>query len=151
MANGPLNYTTTIDPVKTAGECIQRLAVHGASAIGMTYDKGTPTGLQFAIQTAHGIRSYALPVNTTGTLKALQKAYGEARIPRSKATREQAERTSWRVMKDWLEAQLALIEAGVAEMPQVMLPYMIVGDDGQTVWTRFLENEQLALTAGSAS
>lgn len=148
---GPLNYTTTIDPLKTAGECVQRLAIHGASAIGMTYHDGKPTGLHFAIQTVHGPRSYALPVNVTGTQKALEKAWRANKIPRSRASMDQAERTSWRVLKDWLEAQLALIEAGVAEMPQVMLPYMVVGIDGETVWTRFLENEQLALTAGGAA
>lgn len=146
-AGGPLNYTTMIDPLKTAGECIARLAAHGATAIGMTYDRGKPTGLHFAIDTKHGPRSYALPVNVAGTLAALNRAYRANRIPRSRTTVEQAERTSWRVLKDWLEAQLALIEAGVAEMPQIMLPYMLVGD-GETVWTRFLDNEQqLALTA----
>lgn len=148
--SGPLNYTTTIDPARTAGECIQRLAVHGATAIGVTYDAGKPTGLQFAITTTHGMRTYALPVNVTGTQKALETAWRQNRIPRSKASREQAERTSWRVLKDWLEAQLALIEAGVAEMPQVMLPYMVVGEAGETVWTRFLENEQLAITGGAS-
>lgn len=146
---GPLNYTTTIDAIKTAGECIGRLAAHGASAIGTTYASGRPTGLQFAIDTAHGTRTYSLPVNVRGTHLALQKAARERRIPNSKATPEQAERVAWRVIKDWLEAQLALIEAGVAEMAQVMLPYMIVGDDSETVWMRFLENEQLAITAGS--
>jgi hypothetical protein len=53
---------------------------------------------------------------------------------------------AWRVLKDWLEAQLALIEAGVADMSQVMLPYMR-GDDGLTVWQRYLEREQAAIEA----
>ena len=148
---GPLNYTTTIDAMKTAGECIMRLATHGASAIGSTYENGRPAGIQFAIQTVHGLRSYALPVNVTGTQRALERAYREHRVPRSATGREQAERVAWRVLKDWLEAQLALIEAGVAEMPQVMLPYLLVGADGETVYSRYLENEQLALTAGGAS
>jgi hypothetical protein len=147
MPNGPLNYTTVIDPTKTASECIARLAAHGATAIGMTYDKGFPTGLQFQIQTEHGLQAYALPVNVTGTLKALQKAARERRIPTSKATAGQAQRTGWRVVKDWLEAQLALIEAGVADMAEVMLPWMLV--NGQTVYQGFLRN-QLALEASHA-
>jgi hypothetical protein len=147
VANGPLNYTTQIDPTKTAAECISRLAAHGATAIGMTYDKGFPTGLQFQIMTAHGMQAYALPVNVDGTYNALQKAARARRIPQSKATREQAQRTGWRVIKDWLEAQLALIEAGVADMSEVMLPWMLV--DGQTVYQTFLERNQLALEAGA--
>lgn len=148
MANGPLNYTTVIDPVKTASECIARLAAHGATAVGMTYDQGFPTGLQFQIQTAQGLRAYALPVNVNGTHKALLTAYSDGRIPRGKATIEQARRTGWRVIKDWLEAQLALIEAGVADMAEVMLPWMLT-DSGQTVYQMFAERNQLALGAGS--
>lgn len=147
--SGPLNYSTVIDPTKTASECIARLAAHGASAIGMTYSDGFPTGLQFQIQTAHGIQAYALPVNVEGTYQALLKAYKLNRIPRSKATHEQAQRTGWRVIKDWLEAQLALIEAGAADMAEVMLPWMLV--NGQTVYQAFVERNQLALTAGDES
>jgi hypothetical protein len=149
--SGPLNYTTSIAAMKTVGECILRLAEHGASAIGTTYEKGRPAGLQFAIETPHGMRNYALPVNVTGTQKSLERAYRERRVPRAAMSREQAERVSWRVLKDWLEAQLALIEAGVAEMPQVMLPYLLVGLDGETVYSRYLENEQRAITAGATS
>ena len=145
---GPLNYTTVVDPAKSAAECVARLAQHGATAIGMTYDKGFPTGLSFQILTQWGPRQFSLPVNVDGTKRALDKAWRERRIPQSKATRDQAERTSWRVLKDWLEAQLALVEAGVADLPQVMLPYLHV-DHGVTLWQRYLENEQLALTAGT--
>jgi hypothetical protein len=35
-------------------------------------------------------------------------------------------------------------------MPQVMLPYMVVGIDGEAVYSRYLENQQLALTAGAS-
>jgi hypothetical protein len=146
MADGPLNYTTVIEPSKTAAECVARLATHGATAIGLTYDAGFPTGLQFQIDTAHGLQAYALPVNVDGTLKALQRAWRQHRIPQSKATLEQARRTGWRVIKNWLEAQLALIDAGVADMAEVMLPWMLV--DGQTVYQTFLERNQLALTQG---
>jgi hypothetical protein len=146
--SGPLNYTTTIDPGKSASECIAILARHGATAVAMTYDNGLPGGLQFQIDTAFGKRAYALPANVAGTRMTLEKAYKAGRIPRSKATLEQAQRTCWRVVKVWLEAQLALIEAGLVDLPQVMLPFMI-DEAGQTVYARFLQDEKLALTAGS--
>jgi hypothetical protein len=145
---GPLNYTTTIDATKSASECIARLAQHGASAIGITYDMFKPTGLHFQITTPYGPRTFALPVNVRGTHKALQEAYRRGRVAHRYTELDQAERVAWRVLKDWLEAQLALIEAGVADMAQVMLPYM-QGDDGLTVWQRYLEREQAAIEAGS--
>jgi hypothetical protein len=146
VSKGPLNYTTTVDATKSASECIARLAQHGASAIGITYALTKPTGLSFVIDTPYGPRSFALPVNIRGTQKALQENVRRGRIPRRYAEVEQAERVAWRVLKDWLEAQLALIEAGVADMTQVMLPYM-QGDDGRTVWDRYLEREQTAIEA----
>lgn len=146
MTGGPLNYSTVIDPVKTASECIARLASHGATAIGITYSGGMPTGLSFEIETAHGVQAYALPVNVEGTFKALDRAARSGKIPRSRANWEQARRTGWRVIKDWLEAQLTLIEAGVSDIAEVMLPWMLV--NGQTVYQVFLERNQLALTSG---
>lgn len=147
MSNGPMNYTTTIDAGKSASECIAILARHGARAVAMTYDNGLPGGLHFQVATAFGDRAYSLPTNTAGTHRVLEKAYRAGRIPRSKATLDQAQRTSWRVVKVWLEAQLALIEAGLVDLPQVMLPFMI-DDEGRTVYQRFIEREQLALEAG---
>jgi hypothetical protein len=43
VTKGPLNYTTTIDATKSASECIARLAQHGASAIGITYNTAPGT------------------------------------------------------------------------------------------------------------
>jgi hypothetical protein len=150
MSNGPLNYTTAIDPGKSASECIAILARHGASGVAMSYDNGLPGGLHFQVETAFGKRAYALPTNVAGTKAVLEKAWRAGKIPKSKATIEQAQRTSWRVVKMWLEAQLALIEAGLVDLPQVMLPFMI-DEAGRTVYERFLEREQLALTAGDQS
>jgi hypothetical protein len=140
-SRGPLNYTTVIDPMKSVGECTALLVKHGASAIGTTWDKGKATGLTFQIRTVHGMRQYSLPVNTKGTLGALESAVRRGAIPPRYASPEQAERTGWRVLKDWLEAQLALIDAGVADMQEVMLPWMHL-DEVTTVYHAFLENEK---------
>ncbi len=147
MTKGPLNYTTTIDATKSASECIARLAAHGADAIGMTYENKKPAGLTFRTDTAHGSRQFSLPVNVDGTQKALQKAYNRHQISRRYTERDQAERVAWRVLKDWLEAQLALIEAGVADMAEVMLPYLHVRP-GLTLYRAYLEDERLALPGG---
>jgi hypothetical protein len=150
MSKGPLNYTTTIEANKSAAECIARLAEHGASAIAMTYAEKKPTGIQFRITTVHGERNFTLPVNVDGTHKVLQAAYRKGSITRRFAERDQAERVAWRVLKDWLEAQLALIEAGVADMAEVMLPYLNVAP-GLTLYQVYLENEQRAITMGDES
>lgn len=155
---GPLNYSTKIAPLTSASECMSLLVKHGARALGMTYNgQGVPDGLTFRIDTLHGERQYALPLNFAGTHKALNRAYqagllhhSDGRNPRMFTTFEHAQRVAWRVLKDWLAAQLALIEAGVAGLDQVMLPYMQI-DRGTTVYDLFVEHqEQLALPRGES-
>jgi len=62
------------------------------------------------------------------------------------ATPEHAERVAWRIVKDWLEAQLAIIRTEMATLDQVMLPYMRA-DDGRTVYELY-RDQALALPAG---
>jgi hypothetical protein len=142
----PLNFSTTIEADKTASECVSMLARHGAGAVSIAFDAGKPTGLSFTIGTQWGPRQYSLPVNIDGTQKALLAAYRKGTISRRFSERDQAERVGWRVIKDWLESQLALIEAGLLNLPQVMLPY-VQGDDGRTMWEVYSGTQQ-ALEAG---
>ena len=144
---GPLNYTTTIDPSKTASECIALLARHGATRVSMDLKDGQPSGLAFGIDTPAGMRFYLLPANPDGVYAALQKAWRQRRIPQRYVDRDQAQRVAWRVMKDWLEAQMALIEAQVVEVEQVMLPYLIVDDTGLTLYQRYLDQGRRAIEA----
>lgn len=147
-SKGPLNYSTVIDPLKSMGECTAILVAHGAKAIGTTFSDGQPTGLTFQIETVYGLQQFSLPVNITGTHKALLAAWRKHLIPQSKTSLEQANRVAWRVLKDWIEIQIALVEAGVAEFAQVMLPYVHVAH-GETLWESWSSGQQLALEAGS--
>ena len=42
-------------------------------------------------------------------------------------TVEHAERVAWRIVKDWLEAQLAMIEADLVGLDEVLLPFLMSG------------------------
>ena len=65
--------------------------------------------------------------------------------PRSslKATREQAERVAWRILKDWVEAQMALLDIEMVRFEEIFLPY-IETTSGQTIYER-LESQQFLL------
>lgn len=142
---GILNYTTTVDPGRTAVECIEILTRHGARHVALSVGEDRmPDGLEFVISTPFGPRQYALPVNIGGTHKALLKAWRDRRIDRRFTSEDQAKRVGWRVLKDWLEAQLALYEAGVLDLPQIMLPYMKV-DAHRTLYAAWQEDELKAI------
>jgi hypothetical protein len=79
---------------------------------------------------------FRLPRNANGVLAAMKKGG----LGNSFLTAEHAESVSWRIVKDWIEAQLAIVEAGQAEMAQVFLPYAIRGEEGLTLYDQFLSN-----------
>jgi hypothetical protein len=155
MAARPLNYTTKIQAAQTAGECQAILAKAGASSVAVHYEDGSPAGLSFALKTPHGMRNFTLPVDVTAMQAALVKAERDgmfaqtskgtkAHVGRNTFTnREHAENVAWRVVKDWLEANLALIAAQMATLSEVMLPYLHV-DEGRTLWQAYREREEAA-------
>lgn len=116
-----LNYTTSIPVEKTCAEIQKKLSVARANAVLCEYDPtGLITSISFRITTEHGEVHFKLPSNLDGVLAALKK---DNRVPAKLRTREQAARVAWRIIKDWTEAQIAIIEAGLATLPQVFLPY----------------------------
>lgn len=142
-----LNYTTNIDPEKTAGEIIGILARAGARALQIEYDHlQNPAGLSFMIATPKGELSFKLPISADAVLKVLVKQSMKGQVPKSVAMPQQARRVAWRINLEWLKMQLALIEAEMATLEQIFLPYMLV--NGKTMY-QLLEAQQFkALYSG---
>ena len=135
------NYTTTVKVEKTINEIQKILAEHKAKAILTEYSEtGCIIALSFKIETPQGIVGIKLPVKQDKVLKILkmQKEKNNA----IKATNEQAERTAWRNIKDWIDAQMALIETEMVTIDEVFLPY-ILNKNGQTLYEVFAENKLL--------
>lgn len=128
-----LNYTTQISPAKTAGEIMDILRKHGVRKIVIDYDvDGQPEALTFQIDW-QGIRTaYALPARHEGVLRVLQKD----RVAGKYQTTEQARRVAWRIVKDWVAAQMAIVSAEVASLPEVFLPYAVT-QNGDTAFAVF--------------
>ena len=146
---GLLNYTTTIPVQKTIAEMQQMLIQAGALEISQRYIDGAAVGLTFTAPTQYGPQQFILPVDVDAVRSVLLKGKPRAAKANSKPySYEQAERVAWRVARSWLEAQLAMIQIGLAKIDQIMLPYMHVGDQ-QTVYDKYLESQQyLQIEAG---
>lgn len=126
-----LNYTTSIAAEKTAAEIQMKLAKAKAQAVMCEYDSaGVMCAMSFRIVTQHGLLSFRLPANTAGVYRAIVK---DSKIPKRLKTQQQAANVAWRVLKDWIEAQLAIVEAEMAHMAEVFLPYA-QGGNGQTLY-----------------
>lgn len=135
-----MTYTTEIDVEKTIGEVTKALARRGVTRISTMFDEeGIPSGLGFTMKTDYGPRDFELPVKTAGVLRAMQR---DSKVPKSKQTPEQAARVAWRIAKVWLEAQSALIDAELATLDEVMLPYMVDAKSGKTMFEWFRSNQK---------
>ena len=134
------NYTSTVDVYKSLGIIQGVLASHGARKIMVDYsESGKPSGVVFGIQTKDGLACFSLPANVDGVLAVFAKQ-------RVKTDREQAERTAWKNISDWVSAQMALIEAGQVQMDEVFLPYL-TNASGKTLYEVY-KTGQLALEGG---
>jgi hypothetical protein len=136
--------TTAIPPLKTAGEITELLVRAGATQIGTEFDNGRISGLRFSIPVKGlpGAYSYKLPVRIEPVFKLLNGRRPEESWKRGNQTdwadrdHEQAERVAWRQLLRWIQAQLAMIETGMAETPEVFLPYM-QAESGQSMYQLF--------------
>lgn len=101
------------------------------------YDEtGDPIGLTFGLLVEGQILGFQLPANIDGVLAAFKRE-------KIKVDREQAKRTAWRNIRDWVLAQMAFVEAGNVQADEVFLPYLTDGR-GTTLYTAF-RSGQLAL------
>ena len=138
-----LNYTTKIAPDKTVGEIQSILGKKGVKSVSIEYEKSRPAAVLFVIKVGNNDVQFRLPCNVEGVLTAMRN---DRKIPGSSKNFDQAERTAWRIVKDWVEAQLAIIEAGQALMEEVFMPYAVNPRTGQTFFQSFTEDAQKLLT-----
>lgn len=135
------NYTTTVEVHKSLGEIQAALASHGARKIMVDYDStGNPVGITFGIETPDGPRGFLLPANVA----RVKAVFSRQKV---RAPEGQAERTAWRNIRDWIMAQMAIVEAGQVELQEVFFPYLTDGR-GRTVYQLY-QGGQLALGDGS--
>ena len=120
------------------------LAAKGASAIQIEYANGQPSGMSFKIDYDGQQIPFRIPANPVGVLQALKKS-----APPSMRTPEQAQRVAWRIMKDYIEVQLAVVESQQAQFAEVFMGYAIV-QGGQTLFQAFTQNPSRMLTTGDS-
>lgn len=130
------NYTTKVPAAQSVAEIVGTLAAHGAMKIQQDYDAGKPISIAFMIDTPAGLRGFLLPSSADRVRSVLLRQ-------NVKATDDQAERVAWRILRDWVMAQMAILETEMVSIDQVMLPYM-VDDQGKTVYELY-QSRQLLL------
>jgi hypothetical protein len=124
------NYTSDKSLEKIFAELQQTLAVHGAKQISYDYgDDGKVHGVAFAVKVHDHLIRVKLPARIEQAQAVLKRQWDEGMISHKREREntygdEQAYRVAWRNILDWVQAQMALLEIGMAKMEEVFLPYM---------------------------
>ena len=120
------NYTSSVPASRSISYIESKLVTSGARAIMKRYDEdGRTSAIMFIIPMDGQNVPFKLPAridNCTsvleGMLSSRARSDTRAKIP------EQAERTAWKILSDWVEAQMAMIELAQVEVMEVFLPYV---------------------------
>lgn len=139
------NYTSTVSVLKSILHIETVLIKNGALNISKTYDGfGAIESIYFQLDCSGTPYSFRLPANVNACKEALKKIKENGGLTRTPTSRikDQAERTAWKIISDWVDIQLALIEMEQAEFLEIFLPYV---SDGNTTFYQKLKTEQFKL------
>ncbi len=154
------NYTSDVPVSQTIFKIEQVLIRCGVSGIMKEYGStaGDIVAITFKIDTATGPMTVKLPVNKDRCLEALWLDYvdGDKLSPDGKSVQwssrkkkrkvdfaEQAARTAWKIVQDWVEVQMSMIQTKQADFEEVFLPYLY--DGRTTVYQRVVDQGFKAL------
>lgn len=149
--SGLLNYTTVIAVDKTVGEIYAILARAKANAIMSEYDgAGNIVAIAFKAQSQFGLMAFRLPANIQAAAQVMNQQVRNHQIPRKYFNdTAQARRVAWRIIRQWVEAQMALVQLGMAKMEEVFLPYA-QNAQGRTVFETLQESKFAGLALENA-
>lgn len=117
------------------------LATHKVEQISFSYEKGGNgriEGIEFSIDINGAVYPFRLPARIKNVELVM---YGNRRL--TQAQKDQAYRTAWANLRDWISAQMAMIDTGMVKPEEVFLPYMIEHSGNRTFFEAMTENQFL--------
>jgi len=144
------NYTSEVPASRSISEIQQILIDNGVRKILLHSDnEGLVIGIHFMLQLQSGEISIQLPARVKNVAAILRKQSAHSRyIPSNeKKILAQAYRTAWRNIRDWVAAQMALVQIDMAKVEEVFLPYVVM-HEGKTLYEQMSDNGFKQLSSG---
>lgn len=133
LKNYTSNTTNTFDKIQKV------LASHKARRMMFEYDsQGRIGALSFSMELNGKEIGFKLPAKVEN-VEAIFKREG---YRLDEKTLQQAYRTAWANIRDWLDSQMALVDTEQVKFEEVFLPYM-VANDGRTFFEKIRDNQFL--------
>ena len=132
------NYTSGVPVHVTIGRIEKILCEAGVLGVSKRYECGKIAALTFSMPTpTGGAVAIRLPVDAPAVRESLFTNYcrsvGTARKTRDDFN-DQSERTAWKLMQDWIEVQISLVQMQKIDPLQVFIAFAWDGE--QTYYER---------------
>lgn len=138
------NYTTNKDYLRTIGEIEQMLSKIGARKIMKEYnEQGEVFALSFTILYKEQEIPIRLPARIERIPSALRHHYNNNKettssqrslLKQAMQDTNRARNIGWRILQDWLEATLSIMQLDQINMLEALLPFTQWGKEGKTLY-----------------
>lgn len=127
------NYTSEVPASSSIDRIEKRIVDMGATSIAKQYDENKKlTGITFCFLVNGNTVAFAMPANIDKVFAVFWK--GASHRANKDKLMQQAERTAWKNVAEWVEIQCSLIMMQQAEFLQVFMPYAIMPGTGRSMY-----------------
>lgn len=135
------NYTSSVPVINSINFIEHRLASAGATHIAKFYEENRPVGMIFQITHNNVPLTFKLPAKSLAVYNVLFNAVKRPRPSTKETIRSQSDRTAWKILSDWVDIQITMIQLEQAEFTEVFLPYFYDLKTNKTLFEKVAANE----------
>jgi len=119
------NYTSETPIDRSMAKIEKYLVAAGARNIMKDYDiEGNCSAVSFAIPLNGNNIAFKLPARVDSIYRHLYAQYKRPTNKSREVCLAQSGRTAWKIISDWVEIQVTMIQLDQADLMQVFLPYV---------------------------
>ena len=117
------NYTSTVAINKSVQHIEDQLIRHGAQEILKIIEGGKLVGIAFIISVSGKNIPFRIPARLDRVEKKLRELIRRPINGTLQRVAEQAGKTAWKILSDWVDIQMTLIDLEQAELAEVFMPF----------------------------
>ena len=119
--------STEVSVEKTVNEISEILSQASmVKYIQLEYDESSISGISFIVMAGKRKVPFRLFARTDQMLQAMKE---NQKTPQYLCYRDQAQRVEWRQLLRWVQAQMARVETGTADIKELFMPYLLSNNE----------------------
>ena len=118
------NYTSSVPAVTSINRIESLLVEVGATDINKKYEDGKLKAISFMMLVEGRPIPFKLPARIHAVFDVLWSQYKRPQPGTKERVRAQAERTAWKILHEWTQIQISLIQLKQADFMELFLPHV---------------------------